>query len=133
MPTRIRRSSTGSADRPPPISATAAARATRATPTPVKAERQLRVDPTASTIVSASTHSTALARNTEAAVPRSAPLIAMNLASPVAPPRHARPDAIETPYGLRSESPQAQTVDRRGHGPYRGDGPSGHRGAGALA
>ena len=46
-----------------PSAATTAARARPAAPAPIRVERQPRVTPTASTIVSASTISTAQARN----------------------------------------------------------------------
>ena len=54
-------------------------------PTPVSAERQLRVTPTASTIVSASTASTAQARKTESASPAWVPLMRSMLARDVKP------------------------------------------------
>jgi len=55
--------------------ASSAARTAAAAPTPASAADQLRVCPTASTIVSASTASTAHARNTDSASPISAPLM----------------------------------------------------------
>ena len=58
-----------------PSAATITASASAAAPAPPIAEDQLRVLPTASTIVSASTASTAQARNTETASPISAPLM----------------------------------------------------------
>ena len=48
--------------------------AMKAAPAPASAERQLRVVPTASTIVRASTASTAQARKTETASPSAWPL-----------------------------------------------------------
>ena len=65
----------GSAVSAGPSAAVTAASAATAAPTPMNAERQLRVTPTASTIVSASTASTAQARNTETARPTSVPVI----------------------------------------------------------
>src|SRR5271167_2095333 len=74
----IRRSTAiGSAVSAGPSAATTAASATVATATPESAEDQLRVVPTASTIVSASTASTAHAKKTEIARPSSGPLIVL--------------------------------------------------------
>src|SRR4051812_10411075 len=61
-PTTIRRSSIGTLDTAGPSAPTSTASAARAAPTPSSAERHPRVTPTASTIVSASTISTPLAR-----------------------------------------------------------------------
>ncbi len=63
----------GSAVRAGPSAATIAASTRVAAPTPNSAERQLRVTPTASTIVNASTASTAQARNTDTARATSCP------------------------------------------------------------
>src|SRR5437588_5689509 len=62
-PTTSRKASIGIRVRAGPSAATTAASASAAAATPVSAERQPRVTPTASTIVSASTISTAQARN----------------------------------------------------------------------
>ena len=62
-----------------PSAATITASVRVAAPTPLSAEDQLRVLPTASTIVSASTASTVQARNTARASPTSAPLIPLSL------------------------------------------------------
>ncbi len=72
-PTTTRSALIGTAVRAGPSAATITARASVAAATPVSDQRQLRVMPTASTIVSASTASTAQARNTETARPSSGP------------------------------------------------------------
>jgi len=58
-----------------PSAATIAASASVAAPTPLSADDQLRVAPTARTMVNASTASTAQARNTDSTSPISAPLM----------------------------------------------------------
>ena len=73
-PTITRSTPIGSSVRAAPSAATSAVSATIAAPTPASAEDQLRVAPTASTIVSASTASTVHARNTDTASPSSGPL-----------------------------------------------------------
>src|SRR6266404_1163212 len=62
----MRRTSIGISVSAGPSAATIAASTTVAAPSPVSDERQSRVMPAASTIVSASTNSTALARNADA-------------------------------------------------------------------
>ena len=74
-PTTTRSTSIGSEVMAGPSTATIAASASIAAPAPLIAEDQLRVLPTASTIVSASTASTVQARNTDRASPSSAPLM----------------------------------------------------------
>ena len=74
-PTSTRSTSIGSEVIAGPSAATITASASTAAPTPLIAEDQLRVLPTASTIVSASTASTVQARNTDSASPSSAPLM----------------------------------------------------------
>jgi hypothetical protein len=73
-PTRRRRTPIGKAVSAGPRPAITAASTREATAVPESAERQLRVLPTAKTIVNASTASTALARKTEIARLASAPL-----------------------------------------------------------
>src|SRR5690349_16619118 len=74
-PTTTRSVLSGSAVNAGPSAAVIAASTIPAAPPPISAERQPRVIPTASTIVSASTASTAQATNTETASPSSWPLM----------------------------------------------------------
>ena len=74
-PTARRSTSIGSDVSAGPSAATITASASAAAATPPSAEDQLRVVPTASTMVSASTASTAQARNTDTASPISAALM----------------------------------------------------------
>jgi hypothetical protein len=71
----MRRSSIGSDVSALPAPTTNAPSARTAAPAPNRAEDQLRVYPTAITIVKASTASTAQARNTDTMRPSSAPLM----------------------------------------------------------
>src|SRR5205085_3565582 len=108
-----------------PSAATIAARITAAAPAPDSADGQLRVVPTASTIVRASTASTAQARNTETANPSSAPVMChMNLAA-------AGEDAVESGHGGAPHS--LEGPDGGGHGAHRRDRAGGRRRAGPCS
>ena len=71
----MRRTSIGTSINARPNTATSAARAITAAPAPSREDSQLRLLPTASTIVSASTASTAEARKTETTSVSSTPLM----------------------------------------------------------
>ena len=86
-PTTTRRAPIGTWVRAVPSSPTVAARTTAAAPAPESEADQLRVNPIASTIVRASTASTAQARKTEMTSPISVPLMPWNVASVLRPPR----------------------------------------------